>query len=56
MADDEKSNAPDLRIETNLKRVYKDVLEGEIPTRFADLIDQLKGSSDPADSNPGLDT
>ncbi|WP_092692842.1 NepR family anti-sigma factor [Tranquillimonas rosea] len=30
------------QIDENLKRVYKDVEEGEIPDRFKDLLDRLK--------------
>ncbi len=42
MEDDDAS--PDARrhIEENLRRVYQDVLDGELPDRFQELIQKLK--------------
>ncbi|SES05796.1 hypothetical protein SAMN04490244_105110 [Tranquillimonas rosea] len=42
MGERQKTSSAMRQIDENLKRVYKDVEEGEIPDRFKDLLDRLK--------------
>ncbi|SLN58049.1 NepR family anti-sigma factor [Pseudooctadecabacter jejudonensis] len=45
---DDTANGEDDAINANLKRVYDDVLNQEIPDRFKDLLAQLK-QQEPSD-------
>ncbi|WP_281855871.1 NepR family anti-sigma factor [Litoreibacter halocynthiae] len=46
MASDEKKIRGEKQIDENLKRVYEEVVNEEIPDRFKDLLSQLKSQSD----------
>ncbi|SMY10284.1 NepR family anti-sigma factor [Flavimaricola marinus] len=55
MAQDNKSPRGSDTIDANLKRVYQDVLDEEVPDRFLALLDQLK-AQDAAKSDPNSDS
>ena len=50
MARDKDQSSEDDVINANLKRVYDDILQQDVPDRFKDLLSQLK-AQDPADEN-----
>ena len=46
MAHEEKNKTQEDEIDVNLKRVYQEVVEEEIPDRFRDLLNQLRTQDD----------
>ncbi|MBM2574890.1 hypothetical protein JQC91_01105 [Jannaschia sp. Os4] len=52
MSQDQPSNRVDDLIDQNLRRVYDDVLQEDVPDRFAKLLAQLERGSapEPADA------
>ncbi|SDX45117.1 NepR family anti-sigma factor [Litoreibacter albidus] len=45
MTNDEKKIRGEKQIDENLKRVYEEVVNEELPDRFKDLLSQLKSQS-----------
>lgn len=45
-----ESKAAD-EVDQNLKRVFQPTLEEELPDRFKNLLDQLRGGSDSSDTS-----
>ncbi|WP_139218720.1 MULTISPECIES: NepR family anti-sigma factor [Roseivivax] len=53
MAHDQPSTKRDDVIDENLKKVYRDMLEQDVPDRFLDLLSQLKEQDEAKVSNSG---
>ena len=53
MAHDQPSTKRDDVIDENLKKVYRDMLEQDVPDRFLDLLSQLKEQEEAKVSNSG---
>ena len=49
MADGKKSDRHESDIDANLKRVYQELVDEEVPDRFRDLLAQLKAQDTPPD-------
>ncbi|WP_254703840.1 NepR family anti-sigma factor [Roseovarius sp. THAF9] len=46
----------DTTIDENLKRAFDDVASEPLPSRFTDLLEQLKAEGAPKDSDPESDS
>ncbi|QFS83080.1 hypothetical protein FIU97_09595 [Roseivivax sp. THAF40] len=46
MAQEHQKRRQDSVIDDNLKKVYQDMLEQDVPDRFLDLLSQLKAQDD----------
>jgi len=53
--DSGKPNRDEDAIDANLKRVYDDLLNQEVPDRFRDLLEQLKSQDKSAGGQDGGD-
>ncbi len=42
MADEKNGSNYDQQIDENLKRVYQEIIEEQVPDRFQDLLNQLR--------------
>lgn len=45
MSGNEKHTGADRLIDQNLKRVFQEALDEDLPDRFVDLLEKLKGAS-----------
>ena len=50
MSKDERGDPTDDHIDQNLKKVYEEVLNEELPDRFKDLLAKLKSGETPGSS------
>lgn len=48
MSGNEKQMSADALIDQNLKRIFQETLDEDLPDRFLDLLNKLKDTSSPA--------